>query len=113
MPDCGTGGSNFFHLKVSCKSEKCRTLSKSSLEVRLLYHINSPKKRTQEQLQVFVPAALDYSRMTDYIRSWPGKLVSFVSDRLCDDDFDAFVQELYEYLCVPDRDGPAFEEWCD
>lgn len=88
-------------------------LSRVSLEVRLLYHISSPKKRTQdEQLQVFVPAVLDYSRMTDYIRSWPGKLVSFVSDRLCDDDFDLFARELYEYLCVPDRDGPAFEEWC-
>lgn len=83
------------------------------LEVRSLYHIDCPKNRTlMENMQVDVPAALDYSRMIEYIRFWPEKLVSFVGDRLCDDDFNPFARELYEYLCVSDRDGPAFEEWC-
>lgn len=82
-------------------------------EVRTLYHIDCPKNRTQyEVTQIVVPAELDYSRMTEYIRFWPEKLVSFVGDRLCDDDFYPFARELYEYLCVPDRDGPGFEQWC-
>lgn len=54
---------------------------------------------------------LDYSDMTDYIRAWPDKLVSFVAHRLCDDDMAHFARELYEYICVADRDGPAFEAW--
>lgn len=77
-----------------------------------MYHMDCPKNRTEyEPIRIEVPAALDYADMTDYIRSWPDKLVSFVSDRLCDDDFHAFARELYEYICVPDRDGPSFERW--
>ena len=57
------------------------------------------------------PGTLNYADMTDYIRSWPDKLVSFVAGRLCDDDMDPFARELYEYICVADHDGPAFEEW--
>ena len=77
-----------------------------------MYHMDCPKNRTgYEAMRIEVPAALDYVDMTDYIRSWPDKLVSFVSDRLCDDDFHPFARELYEYICIPDRDGPAFEQW--
>ena len=74
-----------------------------------MYSTNSPKNRTQ--LWGEVGQVMDYSDMTDYIRAWPDKLVSFVALRLCDDDMSAFARELYEYICVPDRDGPAFEEW--
>ena len=76
-----------------------------------MYNISCPKKRTDAPIRVVVPAALDYVDMTDYIRSWPDKLVSFVADRLCDDDMAYFARELYEYICVADYDGPAFEEW--
>lgn len=55
--------------------------------------------------------SINYEDMADYIRAWPDKLVSFVSGRLCDDDMDAFVRELYGYICEADKDGPAFEEW--
>lgn len=88
--------------------ERCRLTSGG--ENNVSYGLS--KKRTQNEVRkIIVPAALDYSRMADYIRSWPEKLVSFVGDRLCDDDFYPFARELYEYLCVPDGDGPAFEEW--
>lgn len=76
-----------------------------------MYPRNSPKNRTEPTLRVKLPGAMDYSDMADYIRSWPDKLVSFVVDRLCDDDMAPFVRELYEYICVPDAEGPAFEEW--
>lgn len=74
-----------------------------------MYQKNSPKNGTALWGEVMQP--LDYSDMTDYIRAWPDKLVSFVALRLCDDDMAAFTRELYEYICVPDRDGPDFEEW--
>lgn len=54
---------------------------------------------------------IDYSDMSDYIESWPDKLVSFVVDHLADDDMKPFVERLYEYICEADKDGPAFEEW--
>lgn len=54
---------------------------------------------------------IDYEDVGAYIKAWPDKLVSFVSGRLCDDDMDDFVHELYEYICEADSDGPAFEEW--
>ena len=78
-----------------------------------MYHLNGPKNRTDsgEPLRVEVPAALDYGDMVDYIRSWPDKLVTFVATRLCDEDMAPFARELYEYICVSDREGPAFEEW--
>ena len=76
-----------------------------------MYYINRPKNRTDEPVRVPLGQPLDYVGMTDYIRAWPDKLVSFVAHRLCDDDMDAFARELYEYICVPDHDGPAFEEW--
>lgn len=74
-----------------------------------MYQMNSPKNGTY--LRGAVGQPLDYSDMTDYIRAWPDKLVSFVAHRLCDDDMTAFARELYEYICVGDRDGPAFEDW--
>lgn len=78
-----------------------------------MYQKNSPKNRTDwgEPLRVEVPPALEYADMVDYIRSWPDKLVTFVAERLCDDELSGFARELYEYICVPDRDGPGFEEW--
>ncbi|MGN1004076.1 MAG: hypothetical protein ACI4O5_04495 [Oscillospiraceae bacterium] len=77
-----------------------------------MYHMNCPKNRTDgEPIRVEVPPALDYADIVDYIRSWPNKLVTFVVTRLCDDDFGPFARELYEYICVPDHDGPPFEEW--
>lgn len=79
----------------------------------LSYHRSGPIKRTDEDepLRVELPPGPDYADMADYIRSWPDKLVTFVADRLCDDDMAPFVRELYEYICQADRDGPAFEEW--
>lgn len=80
--------------------------------VRLIYHKESPKNGTEyEAIKVEISSVLDYSRLTSYIRTWPNKLVSFVSDRICDDDFHSFALELYEYLRDADRDGPAFDTW--
>ena len=77
-----------------------------------MYHRNCPKKRTEyEPLRIEVSHPLHYTDMTAYIRAWPAKLVTFVSDRLCDDDFRSFTRELYEYICEGDEDGPAFEKW--
>ena len=76
-----------------------------------MYHKCSPKNGTEEIIRVEIPAVLDYSGITSYIRAWPDKLVSFVSDRICDDDFCSFAMELYEYLREADRDGPAFDVW--
>ena len=78
-----------------------------------MYQNVCPKNRTDdgEPIRVQVPAALDYGDMTDYIKSWPEKLVSFVAGRLCDDDMEPFARELYAYICVPDQYGPAFEAW--
>ena len=75
-----------------------------------MYYINSPKNRT-EPVAVPLGQPLNYLDMTDYIKAWPDKLVSFVAFRLCDDDMDRFARELYEYICVADRDGPSFEDW--
>lgn len=76
-----------------------------------MYHKYCPKNRTDEPIRVEVGQPLDYADMTDYIRSWPDKLVSFVADRLCDDDMAEFARELYEYICEADAEGPNFEEW--
>lgn len=76
-----------------------------------MYCKSSPKNRTDEPVRVPLGQPLDYTDMTDYIRAWPDKLVSFVAHRLCDDDMAHFARELYEYICVVDRDGPNFEEW--
>lgn len=76
-----------------------------------MYQKQSPINRDDEPICVEMGQPLDYADMTDYIRSWPDKLVSFVADRLCDDDMRAFARELYEYICWPDAEGPAFEEW--
>ena len=54
---------------------------------------------------------IDYEDMSDYIKSWPDKLVSYVRDHLADDDMKDFVRGLYEHICYADKDGPAFEEW--
>ena len=62
-------------------------------------------------IRVEAVSAIDYADMADYIRSWPDKLVSFVSERLSDDDMHLFSRELYRYICEADKDGPAFEEW--
>ncbi len=69
-----------------------------------MYHRNSPKNRTEsgEPIRVEVPPAPDYSRMVDYIRARPDKLVSFVAARVCDDDMDGFARELYEYIRAQD-----------
>lgn len=77
------------------------------------YHEAGPINRTDEceLLRVDLPPGLDYADMADYIRSWPDKLVTFVADRLCDDDMAAFARSLYEYICQADRDGPDFEKW--
>ena len=75
-----------------------------------MYNKNGPKNRTAP-LWGAVAQPLDSGDMRDYIRSWPDKLVSFVAHRLCDDDMDYFARELYEYICVADHDGPAFEKW--
>lgn len=64
-----------------------------------------------EPTRVDAVSAIDYADMSDYIQSWPDKLVSFVSDRLADDDMAGFARELYEHICEADKDGPAFEEW--
>lgn len=79
--------------------------------LQTMYRIDSPKNRTESTLRVELPGAVDYSDMADYIRSWPDKLVSFVVERLCDDDMALFVRELYEYICWGDHDGPPYEEW--
>ena len=76
-----------------------------------MYHNCCPINGDDEPILVSVRPCLDYGDMIDYIRSWPDKLVSFVADRLCEDDMHAFAVELYEYICVSDHDGPAFEEW--
>ena len=76
-----------------------------------MYNINCPKNRTDEPVRASLGGPLAYSDMTDYIRAWPDKLVSFVAHRLCDDDMAPFARELYEYICVGDRDGPSFEQW--
>lgn len=75
-----------------------------------MYYIGCPKNGT-EPLRGQTGQPLNYSDMTDYIRAWPDKLVSFVAHCLCDDDMDPFARALYEYICVPDHDGPGFEEW--
>ncbi len=76
-----------------------------------MYHKYGPKNGSDDPIRVSVGQPLNYEDMTDYIRSWPDKLVSFVADRLCDDDMQPFARELYEYICWPDADGPNFEEW--
>lgn len=60
---------------------------------------------------VRAPASVDYQDLAEYLRAWPDKLVEFFCARLCEDGWDPCVRELYEYVCVPDRDGPGFEEW--
>lgn len=80
--------------------------------MRQMYHKGSPKNGTEYGIiRVEISPALDYSRISSYIRAWPDKLVSLVSDRICDDDFHSFALELYEYLQDADRDGPAFDSW--
>lgn len=64
-----------------------------------------------EPIRVDAVSAIDYADMTDYIQSWPDKLVAFAAQRLADDDMRAFARALYEYICQADADGPAFEEW--
>lgn len=76
-----------------------------------MYQEICPKNGTEEPVRVLAGKAIDYADMSDYIKAWPDKLVTFVADRLCDDDMTAFVRELYEYICEGDRDGPPFEEW--
>ena len=76
-----------------------------------MYHKYSPKNGSDYPIRVSVGQPLNYEDMTDYIRSWPDKVVSFVADRLCDDDMQSFARQLYEYICWPDADGPNFEEW--
>ena len=76
-----------------------------------MYHKDSPINRPDDPIRVSAGQPLNYADMIDYIRSWPDKLVSFVAERLCDDDIHAFTNELYGYICVSDHDGPAFEEW--
>lgn len=78
------------------------------------YHRERPINRTERgdgPLRVSVYGALDYEGMTDYIRSWPEKLVSFVVERLCDDDWRPFARQLYEHLRCGDGDGPPFTPW--
>ncbi len=75
-----------------------------------MYDKSSPKNRT-ESLWGSVGQPLDYADMSDYIKAWPDKLVSFVAHCLCDDDMAPFARALYEYICVGDRDGPPFEAW--
>ena len=76
-----------------------------------MYYINRPKNRTDEPVRVPLGQPLDYVGMTDYIRAWPDKLVSFVAHCLCDDDMAPFARALYEYICIGDRDGPPYEAW--
>ncbi len=76
----------------------------------LPYHRTCPEKRT-EPVYTHFKRPLPYADISDYIRAWPDKLVSFVAERLCDDDMAPFARELYEYICCADRDGPDFEEW--
>lgn len=64
-----------------------------------------------EPIKGEISPVIDYSDMAEYLRSWPDKLVAFVTDRLVDDNMAAFTRELYEYICEADRNGPAFEEW--
>lgn len=64
-----------------------------------MYHKNCPKNGTDcGPIRVEVPAALDYAGMADYIKAKPEKLVEFVADRLCDDDFRPFAVDLYDYI---------------
>lgn len=71
----------------------------------------SQKTDDHDPIRVSVGQPLNYEDMTDYIRSWPDKLVSFVAERLCEDHMRDFARELYEYICRPDAEGPNFEEW--
>jgi len=75
-----------------------------------MYHKKSPENWT-DSIRVTAGQTIDYVDMSDYIRAWPDKLVSFVAEHLCDDDMNAFVRALYEYICQEDAEGPAFEEW--
>lgn len=78
------------------------------------YHTQRPINRTERgggPLRASVRGALDYEGMTDYIRSRPEKLVSFVVERLCDDDWRPFARQLYEHLRGGDGDGPPFVPW--
>lgn len=80
--------------------------------VRILYHIQSPKYRTEiGPIRAALAGPLDYSAMTGYLRAYPAAAAAFLSDRLCDDDFAPIARELYEYICLPDETAPAFEEW--
>ena len=56
-------------------------------------------------------SAIDYSDMSDYIQSWPDKLVAFVSDHLADDFMKPVIPVLLEYINEADGNGPAFEKW--
>ena len=64
-----------------------------------------------EPVRVQGTGEIDLADMSQYLRAWPDKLVSFVRDHLADDGMEEFVRALYEYICVADRDGPAFERW--
>jgi hypothetical protein len=54
---------------------------------------------------------IDYEELSKYIEAWPDKAIARLRDRLADDDFRAVTQELYDYICEEDKNGPAFEEW--
>ena len=64
-----------------------------------------------EPIRINTRAALPYEDIADYVKAWPDKLVAFVNEAICDDDMRAFAERLYEYICEPDKDGPAFEKW--
>lgn len=63
-----------------------------------MYQKMCPKNRTDGPIRVQTLPPVDYADMIHYIKARPEKLVSFVADRLCDDDMRPFARELYGYL---------------
>lgn len=63
-----------------------------------MYQKNCPINRTDGPIRVQMPPPVDYTDMIHYIKTRPEKLVSFVADRLCDDDMRPFARELYGHL---------------
>lgn len=77
----------------------------------LPYHKKCPKNGTDHEIRLIPCPSIDYRDMAEYIKIWPEKLVGFVAERICDDDFRDFARQLYIHICSADDDGPDFEDW--
>lgn len=54
---------------------------------------------------------IDYSDLSDYMKSYPDKVAKWLAHRIVDDDMTHLAEEFYEVACWSDCDGPNFEEW--